>query len=234
MNAQSLIAEARRRGRTALDELAGKRLLAGFGITVPKSILVQDAREAAAACTTLRLPLVLKVMSPDILHKSDVGGVRMGLGSAEAVAQAIREMMATDEIAGSRIDAFLLEETAPAGQEIVVGGVRDPQFGPLIMMGLGGVLVEVLADVAFRICPLARLDAEEMLTELKGAPLLDGVRGRRPVSRSAIVDVLLKIGGEGGLLMTHAEDIQEADINPLIVSGQGAVAADARFILTKA
>jgi acyl-CoA synthetase (NDP forming) len=233
MNAQSLIAEARRRGRTALDELAGKQLLAGFGIAVPKSILVQDAREAATACTSLRSPLVLKVMSPDILHKSDVGGVRMGLDGAEAVTQAIRGMMATDEIARSRIDGFLIEETSLPGQEIVVGAVRDPQFGPLIMTGLGGVLVEVLADVAFRICPLTRLDADEMLTELKGAPLLDGVRGRKPVSRAAIVDVLLKIGGEGGLLMTHAEDIQEADINPLIVTESGAVAVDARFILTK-
>ena len=100
------------------------------------------------------------------------------------------------------------------GQEIVVGGVRDPQFGPLVMVGLGGVFVEVLADVAFRICPITRLDAEEMLDELKGAALLAGARGRKPASREAIVDVLLKVGGEDGLLMTHADDIAEADINP--------------------
>jgi acyl-CoA synthetase (NDP forming) len=100
------------------------------------------------------------------------------------------------------------------------------------MVGLGGVFVEVLADVAFRICPITRLDAEEMLGELKGAPLLDGARGRPPASRAAIIDVLLKVGGEDGLLMRHAADIQEADINPLIVSETGAVAVDARFILT--
>src|SRR6185503_2110476 len=144
--------------------------------------------------------------------KSDVGGVRVNLNSAEAIEQAIRQMMAAPRIAGSRIDGFLIEEMAPAGQEIVIGGVRDPQFGPLVMAGLGGILVEVLGDVSFRICSITRIDAQEMLAELKGAPLLDGVRGGRPVSREAIIDALLKIGGEGGLLMTHAEDIQEADI----------------------
>ncbi len=234
MEARNLILEARKQGRAALDELAGKKLLTAFGIAVPKSVVVQDAVEAASVCATLEPPLVLKVMSPDILHKSDVGGVRTDLNSAEAIVEAIREMMAAPQIAGSRIDGFLVEEMAPRGQEIVVGGVRDPQFGPLVMVGLGGVLVEVLGDVSFRICPITRLDAQEMLAELKGAPLLDGARGRRPVSRAAIIDVLLKIGGDGGLLMTHAADIQEADINPLIVSESGAVAVDARFILTKA
>jgi acyl-CoA synthetase (NDP forming) len=234
MSAQDLIIEARRQGRAALDERAGKELLAGFGIAVPKSLVVQDAIEAAAVFATLQPPLVLKVMSPDILHKSDVGGVRTDLNSAEAIGEAIREMMAAPQIAGARIDGFLVEEMAPRGQEIVIGGVRDPQFGPLVMVGLGGVLVEVLGDVSFRICPITRLDAEEMLAELKGAPLLDGARGRRPVSRAAIIDALLKVGGEGGLLMTCAADIQEADINPLIVSEHGAVAVDARFILTKA
>jgi acyl-CoA synthetase (NDP forming) len=233
MNAKNLIAEARKQGRAALDEQAGKQLLAGFGIAVPKSLVARDAGEAAAVLETLKPPLVLKVMSPDILHKTDVGGVRVGLTSAEALGEAIREMMARPQIAESRIDGFLVEEMAPAGQEIVVGGVRDPQFGPLVMAGLGGVFVEVLADVAFRICPITRLDAEEMLDELKGAPLLRGARGRKPVSRAAIIDALLKVGGERGLLMTHAADIQEADINPVIVSEDGAVAVDARFILTK-
>jgi len=231
--ATTLIFEARKQGRAALDELAGKQLLAGFGVAVPKSVVVQDAAQATAASAGLELPLVLKVMSPDILHKSDVGGVRTGLKTAAEIEGAIRAMMAADSIANSRIDGFLLEEMAPAGQEIVVGGVRDPQFGPLIMVGLGGVLVEVLGDVAFRICPITRLDAEEMLDELKGAPLFKGARGRKPVSRAAIVDVLLKVGGERGLLMTHAADIQEADINPLIVSENGAIAVDARFILTE-
>lgn len=229
----TLIAEARASKRAALDELAGKQLLASFGVSVPKSVVVPDAAAAAAACGNLKPPLVLKVVSPDILHKSDAGGVRVGLASAAEIEAAVRAMMMRPAIASARIDGFLVEEMAPAGLELVVGGIRDPQFGPLVMVGLGGVLVEVLADVAFRICPITRLDAEEMLDELKGAALLRGARGRRPASREAIVDVLLKVGGDNGLLMAHGDDIAEADINPLIVSEQGAVAVDARFVLTR-
>jgi len=228
-----LIAEARASKRVALDELAGKRLLASFGVSVPKSVLVQDADAAAAACGDLKPPLALKVVSPDILHKSEAGGVKVGLENAAAVGDAVRAMMKRPAVENARIDGFLLEEMAPPGVEVVVGGLRDPQFGPLVMVGLGGVLVEVLADVAFRICPVTRLDAEEMLEELKGAALLRGARGRKPVSREAVLDVLLKVGGENGLLMTHGEDIAEADINPLIVSERGAVAVDARFVLRK-
>jgi len=233
MNAKSVILEARKQGRATLDEFAGKRLLASFGVPVPKSLVIQDATEAMAACGKLKLPLVLKVVSPDIVHKSDAGGVKVGLRNAVEVEEALRAMMKHSEIESARIDGFLLEEMAPAGLEIVVGGLRDPQFGPLVMVGLGGIFVEVLADVSFRICPITRLDAGEMLDELKGAALLTGVRGRKPASRAAIVDALLKIGGAGGLLMTHAQDIAEADINPLIVSEHGAVAVDARFVLTQ-
>ena len=233
MNATSVILEARKQGRVALDELAGKRLLASFGIPVPRSLAIPDAAGAAEACAKLNPPLVLKVVSPDILHKSDVGGVKVGLRTAGEIEEAIRTMMLRPEIARARVDGFLLEEMAPAGQEVVIGGLRDPQFGPLVMVGLGGVFVEVMADVSFRICPITRLDAEEMLDELKGAPLLKGARGRKPASRAAILEALLKVGGAGGLLMTHADEIAEADINPLIVSEHGAVAVDARFVLTK-
>ena len=233
MNATSVILEARKQGRVALDELAGKRLLASFGIPVPRSLAIPDAAGAAEACAKLNPPLVLKVVSPDILHKSDVGGVKVGLRTAGEIEEAIRTMMLRPEIARARVDGFLLEEMAPAGQEVVIGGLRDPQFGPLVMVGLGGVFVEVMADVSFRICPITRLDAEEMLDELKGAPLLKGARGRKPASRAAILEALLKVGGAGGLLMTHADEIAEADINPLIVSEHGAVAVDARFVLTQ-
>ena len=233
MRAQDLISEARTAKRAALDELAGKRLLASFGVPVPRSLVVQDTTEATAAWGKLTPPLALKVISPDILHKSDAGGVKVGLQTAPEAEEALRAMMKRPAIENARIDGFLLEEMAPAGLEVVVGGLRDAQFGPLVMVGLGGIFVEVLADVSFRICPIARLDAEEMLDELKGAALFRGARGGKPVSREAIVDVLLKVGGERGLLMTHAEDIAEADINPLIVSENGAVAVDARFVLTK-
>ena len=231
MEIASVIAQAKADRRPALDELAGKNLLAGFGVSVPRSVIAKDANSAAAAVAGLKPPLALKIMSPDILHKSDAGGVKIGLKSGAEVAQAIETMAALPAIKSARVEGFLVEEMAPAGQEIVVGAVRDPDFGPMVMVGLGGIFVEVLADVAFRICPITKLDAEEMLDELKGAAILKGARGRKAVSREAIVDVLLKVGGENGLLLKHADDFKEADINPLIVSETAAVAVDARFVL---
>ena len=232
MNAQELIAQVRREGRTALDEQAGKSLLAEYGVAVPLSLTVKSASEVDAVFEKLCPPLVVKIMSPDILHKSDAGGVKVGLKSAVEVKNAIDDMANSPKIKGAHIDGYLIEEMAPAGQEMVVGAVRDANFGPLLMVGLGGIFVEVLRDVSFRICPITRLDAQEMLDDLKGAAILDGARGRKAVSREAIIDVLLKVGDENGLLMQHADDFAEADINPLIVSESGAVAVDARFILT--
>ena len=234
MSDNPLIGAARKAGRTSLDELSGKQLLAQFGVTVPKSVIVQAGEALAAKLQGLQGPYVVKVMSQDILHKSDVGGVRIRMKDAAEVEGAIRDMLERPEIAKARIDGFLVEEMAPAGQELVIGALRDPQFGPLVMVGLGGIFVEVLKDVAFRICPIERIDALEMLDELKGKALLDGARGQAAVSREAIVDMLLQIGGEKGLLMSLSDEIAEADINPLIVSSQGAVAVDARFILTDA
>lgn len=232
MNGQQLIAEARSAQRTALDEAAGKRLLAGYGVAVPQTRVVKNADGVAAALKELKLPVVVKVVSPDILHKSDAGGVAVNLRTAADVEAAIREMAKKPKIAAARVEGYLIEEMAPAGQEIVVGGLRDPEFGPLVMVGLGGIFVEVLADVSFRICPITRVDAEEMIAELKGAAILKGARGRQPASLEAIIDVLMKVGGDNGLLMQHGDDIKEADINPLIVSETGAVAVDARFILS--
>ena len=227
-----LISRARSAGRAALDEPSGKALLAAYGIAVPRSVVVPGAAEASGVLAQLTGPFVAKVISADILHKSDAGGVRVNLPTAADVADAIRQMMRQSAIAESRIDGFLVEEMAPAGQEMVIGGLHDAHFGPLVMVGLGGIFVEVLADVAFRICPITPLDAEEMLAQLKGAAILDGARGKKPLPKAAIIDTLLKMGGAGGLLMRHAADIKETDINPLIVSETGAVAVDARFILT--
>ena len=229
MKPHELIEQAK--GRGSLDERAGKALLAAYGIAVPQSCVVTNPDGVAAAVAGLRPPFVVKVMSPEILHKSDAGGVKVNLADVHAVADAIRAMQAAPAIKSARVEGFLVEEMAPRGEEVVVGGIRDPQFGPLVMVGLGGIFVEVLKDVSFRICPITKLDAEEMLGELKGHALLEGARGRAAVSKDAIVDVLLNVGGEDGLLMRHAADIREADINPLIVSAGGAVAVDARFIV---
>ncbi|MCW5574559.1 MAG: acetate--CoA ligase family protein [Burkholderiales bacterium] len=226
-----IVSTAMAAGRNALDESAGKALLAGHGIRVPQSRVAKGVADVEAVMNGLQAPVVVKVMSPDILHKSDAGGVKVNLRSAGEVKAAIEGMLAAPKIKGARIEGFLVEEMAPAGHELVVGGLRDPQFGPLVMVGLGGIFVEIFKDVSFRLCPIARIDAEEMLDELKAAAILKGARGGKPASREAIIDVLLKIGGEDGLLLKHAADISEADINPLIVSETGAVAVDARFIL---
>jgi acyl-CoA synthetase (NDP forming) len=233
MSATDIIAEAKSAGRQSLNEAAGKRLLAGYGIAVPKSVTVSDADQVAGVFDTLTPPVVVKVMSPDILHKSDAGGVAVGLNSATEAAAAIQTMLAVPTIADSNRDGFLIEDMAPPGQEIVIGAVRDPQFGPMIMVGLGGIFVEVLADVAFRLCPITERDAREMLHELRGAALLAGARGGKAVSEDAIVDALLRVGGADGLLMAQGDAIDELDINPLIVSADGAVAVDARFILAE-
>jgi acyl-CoA synthetase (NDP forming) len=233
MDIRKLIADARRASRGALDEETGKQVLASCGIAVPTSVVVAGADDVPAAIGGLTLPVVVKVVSPEILHKSDAGGVRVNLATPEAVRDAVADMAEAPKIKGKRVDGYLIEEMAPPGQEIVIGGFRDPQFGPLIMVGLGGIFVEVLADVAFRICPINERDAWSMLDELRGAALLDGARGREPVSKQAIVDTLLKIGGEGGLLLDLQDEVSELDINPMLVSRAGAVAVDARFILTE-
>ena len=230
MDPEALIAEARAAGAAALDEQAGKRLLAHYGVAVPRSVAFTDPAGASAACARLTSPLVVKALGPDIAHKSELGAVRLGLEDAAAVSAAVAAMEADARISAART-GYLVEEQAPPGLEVVVGGVRDPRFGPLIMIGLGGVLVEVLADVAFRICPISERDAATMLAELRGAPILDGVRGAAGVSRAAIVEVLLQLGGEGGLLLRHADTLAEMDVNPLIVFASGAVAVDARFVL---
>jgi succinyl-CoA synthetase beta subunit len=227
----TIVSTARRAGRNALDESTGKQLLASHGIRVPQSRVAKGVADVDTVMKGLQLPVVVKVMSPDILHKSDAGGVKVNLQSAAEVKSAIEGMLGAPKIRGARIEGFLVEEMAPAGHELVIGGLRDAQFGPLVMVGLGGIFVEILKDVSFRLCPIARIDAEEMLDELKGAAILKGARGGKPASREAIIDVLLKIGGEDGLLLKHAADISEADINPLIVSDTAAVAVDARFIL---
>ena len=233
MDIDAEIARARKDGRPALDERVGKQILSRFGVAVPKTAVAAGPDDVADALDGLSMPVVVKVMSPEILHKSDASGVAVGLDSADAVRDAIARMLDAPGITGRKLDGFLIEEMAEKGQEIVIGGVHDPQFGQMIMVGLGGIFVEVLADVAFRICPITEADAGVMLDELRGAPLLDGVRGQAAVSRDAIVDALLKVGGEDGLLLSLRDEVAELDINPLIVSETAAVAVDARFVLTE-
>jgi len=223
-----IIARYRRDGRTAVAETDGKLLLRAAGLTVPRSVVVRDA--GAVDLGGLHPPFVAKVLSEDIIHKSDAGGVRLGLQDEGQVRAAIEAMMRVPAIAAARLDGFLVEEMARPGTEIVVGALRDPQFGATVMVGLGGVLVEILKDVAFRVCPITNQDACAMLDQLRGAALLNGARGRAPVDRAALIRVLMAVGGAEGLIVRH-EEIAEIDINPIIANEDGLVAVDARFIL---
>lgn len=230
--ARQILASARGQGQGALDESTGKSLLEAFGIDVPASAVAATPEEARDRAARLTPPFVVKVLSTQPLHKSDLGGVRLNLDGPEAVHDAATGIADSWPSDAPPIEGFLVEEMAPAGQEVVIGGFLDPQFGPMVMVGLGGVFVEVFADVTFRVCPITQGDAAAMLGELKAQPLLNGARGRRPVDMSALIDALLAIGGKGGLLMELGEEIAELDINPLIVGPERAVAVDARFVLT--
>jgi acetate---CoA ligase (ADP-forming) subunit beta len=220
--------EARAAGRSALDEPAAKRALAAYGLAVPRGIAVAPGKEPALE--GLRGPFVAKLISPDASHKSDVGGVRVGLADAAAATAAARELAALAKQKQLKLDGVLVEEMAPSGVELVIGGVIDARFGPVLMLGLGGVFVEIFGDTAFRICPIDRQDAKEMIDELRGAPLLRGARGRKPVDETRLVEALLAVAD---LLIEQEHEISELDINPLIVSDGAAVACDARIVLAK-
>lgn len=232
VHANQLIGNARKAARRSLDEADGKRVLASFGVTVPRFVVVAGAEDVDAKLDGITGPYAVKVLSPDILHKSDVGGVVLNVADRADVRAAIASIASRIPVRAARVEGYLIEQMCAPGVEIVVGGVHDRQFGPMLMVGLGGIFVEILHDVAFRLCPIARRDALAMLAELRGAQLLHGARGRKGVDREAIVDLLLKIGGEDGVLMTLRGDIAELDLNPVIVDERGATVADARFILS--
>lgn len=205
---------------SVLSEPAAKALLARYGVVVPNGAAAADPAALSLAARELRPPFAVKIVAGDGGHKSDVGGVALGLTDADAVETAAAAMPAGD--------GFLVEEMAPAGVEMAVGGYRHPRFGPVLMVGMGGVLVELLDDVAFRVCPIDRADAEAMLDDLKGARLLAGYRGRPSADRESLISVMLALGGPDGLLTADGAGVAELDVNPLIVSASGAVAVDAR------
>lgn len=213
-----------------IDEKAGKEILASFGIDTPQSFIAVNAEDAKAKIGMLVAPYVVKVVSRDILHKSDAGGVAVGLNNGQEVVTAIERMSLLPAIAGASVDGWLIEEMIPAGLEVAIGGFNDPMFGPVIMLGLGGIYIELLKDVTFRLCPISKADAYNMIDELSASKLFDGFRGGPTYNKDIVVETLLKIGGKDGLFMRHSDDIAEIDINPLIHTEDRLVAVDARFI----
>ncbi|HYV59355.1 MAG TPA: acetate--CoA ligase family protein [Acidimicrobiia bacterium] len=216
----------------ALSELASKQLLKAYGIRPSRDVLCESAAQAVDAAKRIGYPVVMKVSAPALAHKSDLGLVRLGVGSASDVRAAYDELMRTARRAagkGGGIDGVLVCETVQGGVETVVGVSRDPLFGPVVMVGLGGVFVEVLRDVSFRVPPFDRDEAARMVRELQGFPLLQGARGQKRADLGALVDVIMNVQR---LAMDLAGDVRELDINPLIVRPRGAVALDALVVRT--
>lgn len=222
-------------GATALTEQDGKEVLRACGIVVPRGAHIEldaSTEDLVQATQSLTPPIVLKALSTDVLHKSELGAVQLGIDNATELATAIGAMRERLDVQGVSITGFLVEETAAAGAELIIGGQFDPRFGPILLVGLGGIFVEIFKDVTYRICPIDRRNAVEMLDALRGAPLLDGARGRTKLNREAVVDILLALGGPDGMFTRYAGGrIAEFDINPLIVSERGATAVDARIVL---
>lgn len=210
-----------------LTEHEAKKLLKKYGIPVTEGYIAKSAGEALEIAGRIGTPVAMKISSPDIPHKSDVGGVALGVRD-EDVEKTYAEIMARARGAapGANIEGILVQQMAPPGHETIVGLKSDPQFGHALMFGLGGIFVEVYRDVSFRVVPVERRDALEMISETKGYAILKGIRGRKPADIDAIVNVLMAVSDMAG-----KESIIELDINPLIVHERGAVAVDARAMV---
>ena len=230
MTIATIIEGARRQGRVILTEVESKEALAEAGVPVAASRLARTRDEAVAAAREAGFPAVLKIVSPQITHKSDVGGVKLNLNSPEEVASAFDEIVAAARRAApdAAIEGASVQKMAPAGTEVIVGVSQDPQFGPVLMFGLGGVLVEVLKDVAFRIIPIEKRDAHQMIREIKGFPLLEGYRGQPPADLEALENLLLLVSS---FVEQHPE-VSELDLNPIFAYADGAMAVDARIVLS--
>jgi acetyltransferase len=225
-----IIAGARRAGIRKLPELETLQVFEAMGIPAARATLARSPEEAVVQAGAAGFPVVLKIVSPEIIHKTDVGGVRVGLDTPEDVRSAFGDIEASvrRHAPGARIDGILVQQMVPSGREFIAGIVRDQAFGPLVMFGLGGVLVEVLRDVVFRVVPIGRTEAADMLAGIRGAALLDAVRGAPPVDREKLEDLLLRLS----CLASEFPDIEEVDINPLIATPDGVIAADGRILLT--
>ena len=226
------IAAARLAGRTLLTEVESKELLADAGIPVIPTWLATTGVEAAKVAENIGFPVVVKVISRDISHKSDVGGVELNLQSPSEVEDAFKRITKAAKAAapGAKIDGVSVQKMALRGVEVIVGMTTDPQFGAVMMFGLGGLMVELMKDVAFRIVPLSARDARAIVRDIKGYPVLEGLRGQPGVSVAALEGVILQVSQ---FAESHP-DIAEIDLNPVFAYPDGAVAVDARVVLAQA
>jgi acyl-CoA synthetase (NDP forming) len=229
LSKSQIIDDARKQGRTLLSETESKQILQEAGINTTLIKLASSEDEAVDISRNIGFPIVLKIASPDITHKSDAGGVKVGLKNEKEVSQAYRDIMASvkQRFPAARIEGVSVQNMARPGIEIIIGMTKDAQFGPVLMFGLGGIWVEVLKDVSFRIVPLTRYDASAMIKEIRGSALLKGYRNSEPANIEILEDMLLKISD----FLEKTPQIKEMDLNPVFAYKDGAVAVDARIVL---
>mgnify|MGYP001773149078 CR=1 FL=1 len=215
-------------GRKNLLEHEAYQVLNYYKIPTPKWKLVKSKEDAVDFSEKIGYPVVLKVVSKDIIHKSDVGGVFIDLLNKDAVAKAYDQIMKNvkEKAPDAKVEGVIVYEMVQKGKEVIVGGIKDDQFGQVIMFGSGGILVEILEDVSFRVLPVQREDVEEMMGETKVLKVLKGYRGK-PLDVESVVDILMKVAG----LLEKNEEIKELDLNPIMVLEKGAYPVDARIIL---
>jgi acetyl-CoA synthetase (ADP-forming) len=224
-----IVNQAEKEGRKVLLEPEAKAICAEYNIPVTRFEVASNEKEAQKFASEIGYPVVLKIVSPEIIHKSDAGGVMVDLRNPADVRKAYVKIIENVKKYDSqaKIVGVLVQEMAPQATEVIVGAIKDPQFGPTIMVGLGGIFVEIFKDVNFRIAPLNAEDAKEMITELKAYPLLKGFRNTPPADIEALVEILCSTSR---LVMEHPE-IKELDLNPVMVYEKGAKTVDARIIL---
>jgi len=212
-----------------LTEVESKQLLERAGIPVTKTKLARSKKEAISVSKEMGFPVVLKIISPDVVHKSDSGGVKLGLANGAQVGRAYSEIMSSvrQKYPQAAVQGVSVQPMASAGMEVIVGMSKDPQFGPVLMFGLGGVLVEVLKDVSFRIVPVTKRDASEMIREIKGYPLLQGYRGQEAVDVASLEGLIVRVSE----FIEQNPQIEELDLNPVFAYRDKAVAVDARIVL---
>jgi acyl-CoA synthetase (NDP forming) len=227
----NIISAVKKQGRDVLTEIEAKQVFQAAGIKTIETKLASSQKEALAIGDEIGFPVVLKIASPDITHKSDAGGVKTGLKNGAEVRKAYREIMASvkQKYPETNIEGVSVQKMARPGIEIIIGMSKDAQFGPVIMFGLGGIFVEVLKDVSFRLIPILPRDADQMIKEIKGYALLNGYRGQGPADIPSLVDILLKVSA----LVEKTPEIKEIDLNPVFAYKDSAVAVDARIVLEK-
>jgi acyl-CoA synthetase (NDP forming) len=226
---ERIIMKAQEENRSALLEPEAKEVCIAYGMQTPEYRIARNAIEATSLAEAVGLPVVLKIVSRDVLHKTEAGAVVIGLNSKEQVKDAYTQILANVKAynESARIDGVLVQHMAPKGVEVIVGGLRDSQFGPTVLFGLGGIFVEVLKDASFRVAPMTDLDSLQMIREIHSYSILKGTRGGTPSDEEAIVQILQATSK----IMLENSRIQQVDLNPVIVYGTGATVVDARIIL---